>query len=203
MELRWMVSISLKGDKMTGMKDLKKKGKLKNGSEVLLRPMVKADRKGLGEFFSRLTPSVLQYVRNVVTDPKVLDKWFDQLNYDRVFPLLAFKNDKVVANASLHRVSYGWRKHLATIRIVVDPEFHGKGLGTLMINELVDLAQEFGIEKLMVEFPLRAYEALAMFKKAGFSPRAVIEGLMKDRHGADLDIVIMVMDVAAYADKSR
>jgi len=183
------------------MKRLQKSGKLKDGSEVLLRPMVKGDRKAVGEFFGRLTPSVLQYVRNDVTDPKVLDKWFDQLNYDRVFPLLAFKGDKVVANASLHRVAHGWRKHLGTIRIVVDPEFHGKGLGTLMINELVDLAMEFGLEKLMVEFPLKAHGALAIFKKAGFSPRGVIEGLMKGRHGEDLDIVIMVMDVAAYADK--
>jgi GNAT superfamily N-acetyltransferase len=188
---------------MSKMKDLKKKGKLKDGTTVLLRPMIKEDRKGVGDFFNRLTPSVLQYVRNDVTDPKVLDKWFDQLDYNHVFPLLAFKNDQVVANASLHRVAYGWRKHLATVRIVVDPEFHGKGLGTLMINELVDLSLEFGIEKLMVEFPLRAHQALAMFKKAGFSPRAVIEGLMKDRHGVDLDIVIMVLDVAAYADKSR
>lgn len=183
------------------MKRLQKSGKLKDGSEVLLRPMVKGDRKAVGEFFGRLTPSVLQYVRNDVTDPKVLDKWFDQLDYDRVFPLLAFKGDKVVANASLHRVAYGWRKHLGTIRIVVDPEFHGKGLGTLMINELVDLAMEFGLEKLMVEFPLKAHGALAIFKKAGFSPRGVIEGLMKGRHGEDLDIVIMVMDVAAYAGR--
>jgi len=183
------------------MKRLQKSGKLKDGSEVLLRPMVKGDRKAVGEFFGRLTPSVLQYVRNDVSDPKVLDEWFDQLNYERVFPLLAFKGDKVVANASLHRVAYGWRKHLGTIRIVVDPEFHGKGLGTLMINELVDLAMEFGLEKLMVEFPLKAHGALAIFKKAGFSPRGVIEGLMKGRHGEDLDIVIMVMDVAAYAGR--
>jgi len=186
---------------MTEMNDLKKKGKLKNGTEVLLRPMVKADRKAVGDFFGRLTASVLQYVRNDVTDPKVLDKWFDQLNYNRVFPLLAFKDNKVVANATLHRVGYGWRKHLGILRIVVEPAFHGKGLGTLMINELVDLSHEFGLEKLMVEFPLRAHGALAMFKKAGFSPRAVIEGLMKDRHGENLDIVIMVMDVAAYADR--
>lgn len=188
---------------MTEMKNLKKKGKLKDDSMVLLRPMVKSDRKAVGDFFNQLTPSVLQYVRNDVTNPKVLDQWFDQLDYERVFPLLAFKDDKVVANASLHRVAHGWRKHLGTIRIVVDPDFHGKGLGTLMINELVDLSMEFGIEKLMAEFPLRAHGALAMFKKAGFSPRGVIEGLMKGRHGEDLDIVIMVMDVAAYADKAR
>ena len=186
---------------MTEMNNLKKMGKLKNGTEVLLRPMVKADRKAVGDFFGQLTSSVLQYVRNDVTDPKVLDQWFDQLNYDRVFPLLAFKDNKLVANATLHRVGYGWRKHLGTIRIVVEPEFHGKGLGTLLINELVDLSHEFGLEKLMVEFPLKAQGALAMFKKAGFSPRAVIEGLMKDRHGDNLDIVIMVMDVAAYADR--
>ena len=186
---------------MKEMKRLQKNGKLKDGSEVLLRPMVNGDRKAVGEFFGRLTPSVLQYVRNDVSDPKVLDEWFDQLNYERVFPLLAFKGDKVVANASLHRVAYGWRKHLGTIRIVVDPEFHGKGLGTLMTNELVDLAMEFGLEKLMVEFPLKAHGALAIFKKAGFSPRGVIEGLMKGRHGEDLDIVIMVMDVAAYAGR--
>ena len=188
---------------MTEMKDLKKNGKLKDGTEVLLRPMVKFDREALGIFFNRLPPSVLQYVRNDVSNPRVLDQWCDQLNYERVFPLLAFHGEKVVANASLHRVGYGWRKHLGTIRIVVDPEFHGKGLATLMINELVDLAMEFGLEKLMVEFPLRAHGALAMFKKSGFSPRAVIEGLMKDRHGENLDIVIMVMDVAAYADKRR
>ena len=188
---------------MTKMKGLKKKGKLKDGTEVLLRPMVKTDRKQLGEFFGRLTPSVLQYVRNDITDPNVIDRWFEQLDYERVFPLLAIMNEQIVANASLHRVAYGWRKHLGTIRIVVEPDFHEKGLGTLMINELVDLALEFGLEKLMVEFPLKAHGALVMFKKAGFSPRAVIEGLMKNRHGENIDVVIMVMDVAAYADKAR
>ena len=188
---------------MTKMEGFKKKGKLKDGTEVLLRPMVRTDRKQLGEFFARLTPSVLQYVRNDVTDPKVIDRWFDQLDYERVFPLLGLKDEQIVSNASLHRVAYGWRKHLGTIRIVVEPTFHEKGLGTLMINELVDLALEFGLEKLMVEFPLKAHGALAMFKKAGFSPRGVIDGLMKGRHGEDIDIVIMVMDVAAYADKAR
>jgi L-amino acid N-acyltransferase YncA len=191
------------GDDMEKLQDLTKTGKLKDGTEIILRPMTRNDRESVGDFFGRMTPSVLQYVRNEVSDPKVLDQWFEDLNHDRVFPLLAFKDNKVVANATLHRVSFGWRKHLGTLRIVVDPELHGKGLGTLMINELIELAQEFGLEKLMVELPLRAQGALAIFKKAGFSPRAVIEGLMKDRHGQNLDIVIMVMDVAVYANKAR
>ncbi len=186
---------------MPGTQELKKIGKLKDGTEVILRPMIKTDRKLLGDFFSRMTPAVLQYVRSNVTDPQVLDKWFENMDYEKVFPLLALVKNEVVANATLHRVPYGWRKHLGTIRIVVDPEFHERGLGTLMMNELVDLAQEFGLEKLMAELPLKAHGALAMFKKVGFSPRAVIEGLMKNRHGQNLDVVIMVMDVAAYAGR--
>jgi len=186
---------------MTDMENLKKTGKLKDGTKVLLRPMVMADRKAVGDFFGRLPSSVLQYVRHDVIDQKVLDEWFDHLDYERVFPLLAIKDDQIVANASLHRVAYGWRKHLGTVRIVVEPEFHEKGLGTLMINELVDLAMELGLEKLMVEFPLKAHSALSMFQRVGFSPRAVIEGLMKNRRGENVDVVIMVMDVAAYAGK--
>jgi hypothetical protein len=92
---------------MTEIQDLTKTGKLKDGTEVILRPMTRNDRDSVGDFFNRLTPSVLQYVRNDVTNPKVLDQWFDQLNYDRVFPLLAFKDKKVVGNATLHRVGYG------------------------------------------------------------------------------------------------
>lgn len=186
---------------MTSTEKLTKTGKLKDGTAVILRPMGTTDRQLVGDFFSRLTPSVLQYVRSDVTDPRVLDNWFAKLDYEKVFPLLALIDNQVVADATLHRVAHGWRKHLGTVRIVVDPQFHEKGLGTLMINELVDLAQEFGLEKLMVEFPLKAHAALAMFKHAGFSPRAVIEGLMKNRHGEDLDVVIMVMDVAAYAGR--
>jgi len=186
---------------MTSTQELTKTGKLKDGTAVVLRPMADSDRRLVGDFFSRLTPSVLQYVRSDVTNPRVLDKWFAKLDYDKVFPLLALIDNKVVADATLHRIAHGWRKHLGTIRIVVDPQFHEKGLGTLMINELVDLAQEFGLEKLMVEFPLKAHAAFAMFKTVGFSPRAVIEGLMKNRHGEDLDVVIMVMDVAAYAGR--
>jgi hypothetical protein len=119
---------------MTSLQELKKTGKLKDGTIAVLRPMAKTDHRLVGDFFGRLSPAVLQYVRNDVKDPQVLDKWFAQLDYNKVFPL-------------------------------------------------------------------QAHSALAMFKKAGFSPRAVIEGLMKNRHGEDLDVVIMVMDVAAYAGR--
>ena len=78
---------------------------------------------------------------------------------------------------------------------MVAPEYQEKGLGTLLINEIVELAAEFGLEKLWAELPLSFPAAIAVFRKAGFSSKAVIEGLVKDRKGRNTDVVIMVCDI--------
>jgi len=79
----------------------------------------------------------------------------------------------------------------------VAKDCQGKGLGTLMVNEIMDLAIEFGLEKLVAEIHLQAAAALATFKKAGFSAKAVFEDMVKDPTGQRGDLVVMVCDVQA------
>jgi len=80
---------------------------------------------------------------------------------------------------------------------VVSKDFQGRGLGTLLINELVELAEEFGLEKLIAEIHLQAQVALKVFKHAGFTTKAVFEDLVKDFEGKNSDLVVMVCDVQA------
>jgi len=80
---------------------------------------------------------------------------------------------------------------------VVSKDFQGRGLGTLLINELVELAEEFGLEKLIAEIHLQAQAALKVFKHAGFTTKAVFEDLVKDLEGKNSDLVVMVCDVQA------
>jgi RimJ/RimL family protein N-acetyltransferase len=172
-----------------------KEAKLKDGSRVLLRPMVAEDRERLMAFFRALPEEERIFLRHDVTDPEVIRSWADQIDYSRVFPLLALAGDRVVGDATLHRIPRGWKRHLGTVRVVVAADYHDKGLGTLLVHEIVELATEFGLEKLWAELPLTAPGALALFRKAGFSSKAVIEGLVKDLHGRNTDVVIMVCDV--------
>jgi L-amino acid N-acyltransferase YncA len=81
--------------------------------------------------------------------------------------------------------------------VVVSKDFQGRGLGTLLINELVELAEEFGLEKLIAEIHLQAQAALKVFKHAGFTTKAVFEDLVKDLEGKNSDLVVMVCDVQA------
>jgi RimJ/RimL family protein N-acetyltransferase len=172
-----------------------KEGKLKDGSRVLLRSLEAEDQERLIAFFLSLPEEQRLYLRHDVTDAKVIRSWTEHIDYNRVFPLLALAGDQIVGDVTLHRIPHGWKRHIGTIRVVVAPQFHNKGLGTLLVHEMVELATEFGLEKLWAELPLNAPAAIALFRKAGFSSKAVIEGLVKDLRGRNTDVVIMVCDL--------
>lgn len=172
-----------------------KESKLKDGTRVLLRPLVAEDQQRLISFFQTLPEEQRMYLRHDVTDPEVVKSWTENINYEKVFPLVALVGDRIVGDVTLHRIPHGWKSHIGHIRVVVDHEFHNKGLGTLLVNEMVELAGEFGLEKLWAELPLNSPGAIAVFRKAGFSSKAVIDGLVKDLRGRDTEVVIMICDI--------
>lgn len=174
-----------------------KKRVLKDGIQVILRPMVKEDRDKLLDFFHRIDDTDLSFLRSNVRDPVTIDNWVNNIDYYKVFPLLAEVEGLIVGDATLHMDKVGWKRHLGNIRVVVAQDYKYRGLGTLLINEIIELAEEFGLGKLMVEIHLQALATLAAFKKAGFSAKAVFEDLVKDPAGKSSDLVVMVYDVHA------
>jgi RimJ/RimL family protein N-acetyltransferase len=178
-----------------------KEGVLKDGSRVILRPMVKEDREKLLAFFRGLDAQAVSFLRNDVREPAVIDHWVNHIDYNRVFPLVAEAEGRIVGDVTLHRRKVGWKRHVGNVRVVVAKDYQSRGLGTLLINEIVELAGEFGLEKLVAEVHLQALGAIAMFKKAGFSVKAVFEDLVKDPVGQSSDLVVMVCDIQARDHK--
>jgi len=125
--------------------------KLKDGSTVTLKPFERKDKESLFTFFQRLPEGDRIFLKDDVSDPAVVDRWATELNYNRIFPLLAWKGTDVVADATLHKNLGGWMKHVATIRIVVAKDFHRKGLGSILANELFLHALKSGLEKVVAE----------------------------------------------------
>jgi RimJ/RimL family protein N-acetyltransferase len=174
-----------------------KEGVLKDGTRVKLRPLVKEDREMLLQFFQGLDAAELSFLRTDVRDPAVIDRWVNHIDYRRVFPLVAEVDGRIVGDISLHMRPVGWKRHIGNVRVVVTRDLQGRGLGTLLINEIVDLAGEFGLEKLIAEIHLQARGAFNAFKKAGFSVKAVFEDLVKDPAGNSSDLMVMVCDIQA------
>lgn len=185
------------------MQGFRKEGVLKDGTKVVLRPMVPEDKDKLLDFFARVSDQDRQFLRNNVRDPQVIDTWVNNIDYHKVFPLLAEVGDKIAGDATLHMRRTGWKRHLGNVRVVVANDFQGRGLGTLLLNEIAELAGEFGLEKLVSEIYFNAPGALNAFKRAGFGVKAVFEDLVKDMYGNNADMIVMVCDVEARRDRLR
>jgi acetyltransferase len=185
------------------MLDLQKHQKealLKDGTKVVLRPMVAEDKDALYEFFSAVSKEEVRYLRDNVSSRLVVEKWATSLDYDRVLPILALKDDKIIADATLHRRQFGWKHHVGMVRAFVHENFRNVGLGHLMIEEIVDLAGDLKLEKLIVELPDTNTAAIHAFRRAGFHRAAVIPGLVKDRESQPVDVVVMTRDLQPAYD---
>ena len=101
-----------------------KECKLKDGTVVLLRPLVAEDRQALIKFFQSLPEDLRLYLRHDVTDEKVIESWTQNIDYERAFPIIAHVGERIVGDVSLHRIPYGWKRHMGTVRVVVAPEQH-------------------------------------------------------------------------------
>jgi L-amino acid N-acyltransferase YncA len=177
------------------MGSYQKEGVLKDGTRVILRPLVKEDRDKLLDFFRHVEEKDLSFLRSDVRDPAVIDHWVNNIDYQKVFPLVAEAGGRIVGDVTLHMRKVGWKRHLGNVRILVARDFQHRGLGTLLLNEIVELAGEFGLEKLIAEIHLQAQGALSMFKHAGFTTKTVFEDLVKDPWGKSSDLVVMVCNV--------
>ena len=113
---------------------------LKGGKQVELRPMEPRDEEGLIAFFSGLPEESTQFLKDEVKDPEVARTFVRELNPERVWPILAFADGKVVGDATLHMHLFGWKRHVGEVRVVIAPGYQKQRLATTLIHELVNQA---------------------------------------------------------------
>jgi len=165
--------------------------KLGDGTQITLRPLMKDDEQALVDYFQILPPEDRLCLKEDVTDPKVIQAWIMDLDYDNIFPLVATDNGRIIGDATLHFSPIGWNRHEGEIRLTTDPHYRVKGLGTYMIEELIDIARELGLEQLSAEIPPMLDKAFYLFEKMGFKEVAVLQGFVRDMEGTESDLVLM------------
>jgi RimJ/RimL family protein N-acetyltransferase len=175
-----------------------KEVKVKDGGTVVLRPFERKDKDALFAFFAKLPESDRLFLKDNVSDPAVVERWATELNYEKVFPILAWKGNDVIADATLHKNLGGWMKHVGTIRIVIAPEFQRKGLGSVLANELFLNALKSGLEKIVAEMMETQQGAKKVFEKLGFKQEAIFHGHVRDQIGVRHDLLILTKDLEEF-----
>ena len=165
---------------------------LGDGTDLTLRPLGKNDKIALARFFGRVPEEDRYYLKENVSAPEVIHRWIDELDVERVIPIVAVLGGEIVGDATLHRSRAPARRHIGEVRLVVSPDFRGRGLGTRLIQELIDLATAIELEKLVFELvDRRESGAINAALRCGFEETAVLKERVRDLYGSEQDIVIL------------
>jgi len=179
------------------LKGFPKQISLRDRTVVSLRPMGREDGPGLLEFFRRLSPEDRQFLKDDVTRQDIIETWVRGLNYDRVLPILAEVEGRVVGDATLHRQAYGWMRHVGEIRVVTDAYFRRRGLASAMAREIFYVALQAGLDKMVAEMGVDQIAAIKVFQKLGFQQEARLANHIVDLQGRKHDLIIMTTDIPA------
>ena len=159
--------------------------------QLMLRPLVREDGTALARFFARMPADERIMLKDDVTNPVVIANWCSNIDPERVLPLLALDGNRVVADATLHRDRRGWMRHVALIRLTVDPEYRRLGLARAMVRELLVLAERLGVAVVDAEILAAQHGAIKLFEDLGFISVATLPQHALDLTEQPHDIVVL------------
>jgi ribosomal protein S18 acetylase RimI-like enzyme len=155
-----------------------------------IRPIEAGDSPALSRFFERIPESDRTFLKEDVGDPRVLEEWV-QPDTGRT---IAVDGDQVVGALAVVPL-VGWSSHVGEVRLVVDPDHRGRGIGRRLARQAVLDAVDMGLGKLVVEVISDQGGLIAMFRGLGFEPEALLTDHVRDRSGQTRDLIVLANSV--------
>jgi len=121
---------------------------LRDGRRVLIEPFKQDHTAALFDFFQRLPEDARRLAWDRIDNRALVEAWGRNIDYGKAFPLLAFNGTQIVADATLHRRSGGPLRLVGRVKWLIDPEYRGIGLGSLLVNQFIDVARINGLRHL-------------------------------------------------------
>jgi RimJ/RimL family protein N-acetyltransferase len=177
------------------MDEYPKEISLKTGQNLTIRLLKDDDIEALIQFFQTLPGEDRMYLRIDVMKRENIVRRFGTLNYDRVYPVVALDQSRIVAIGSLWRAEFGWMRNLGEIRVVVARDFQRKGLCTILTREIFFHALTTDLYKIQAEVMEDQVAALSAFERLGFKKETVLRKHVTDINGNRENLVLMSLDI--------
>jgi RimJ/RimL family protein N-acetyltransferase len=169
---------------------------LKNGKRVMFRFLNDHDREGLIQLFLEAPDEDTRFLKQDVKDPKMINYWVDHIDYRKVLPLVAvdLEGNRLIADVTLHRGKHS-SKHIGEVRIFVSRGFRNLGLGSMMLEEIINLGFQENLQWLKAEVLADHKKVIKAFRAKGFEIRATLDDYFIRKDGVTHDVVLMMRTV--------
>ena len=159
--------------------------------------MSRADVDAVVAMARALPQEDMLFLMSDITRPEVVGDWVDAIEAGRNFTLVAVDGGRLAGYGSLFRNDTLWTRHLAEIRIIVSPEHRGRGLGGALAGELLEVAREARLSKIVARMHRDQVGARNVFRRLGFNLESMLADWVIDLEGNTHDLVIMAYEFGA------
>ncbi len=167
---------------------------LNDGLRVLIRPLTKADKEQLLKLFADAPQEDLDYFRGDASDPKVVTSWCGELDYAKIFPLVALVNEQIIGDATLH-IGANYNRHIGWVRLYLDRKYRRRGVGGLMLSGLIDIARKIGLQQLIAEVVMNQVQVIKAFQNLGFKQEFAYRDFFMTPQGETTDVALLILRI--------
>ncbi|HUQ13470.1 MAG TPA: GNAT family N-acetyltransferase [Novosphingobium sp.] len=164
-----------------------------------IRGFEAGDKAALERFVAALPAHDLLFLSRDLRQPKVVSAWLEATAAGEIDSLVALDGGEIVATTASVRDPLGWSPHVCEIRLLVLPEWRGKGLGRVLLERCVDAAIAKGASKLVARMTPDQAGAITLFEETGFRGEALLRDQVRDDAGQLHDLAILALDPARRA----
>jgi len=141
---------------------------LRDGSTAHVRPARAGDAAAVRAFFERLSPqsTALRFFSGFPNLDRAV-AWATEVDFERRYSLLATGGDgRVLAHAGWEREPD--RPERAEVALAIADAIQGKGLGTILLGQLAEAADQAGVQVLEAEVLAHNHQMIQVFRDSGF-----------------------------------
>ncbi len=183
----------------SGSLTLPRQVKLDDESYITLRALGRNDIAEFLQFTTSLPDHDLLFLRTDITDAGVVADWLDNIESGQIVTIIAERDGDIWGYGSLHLSNTPWSKHVGELRVLINSQQRGKGLGRALTDAIFAQALDRGIEKMVAQMTIDQKGAISTFEQLGFKAEALLRDHVKDRTGQKHDLLVYSHDVAEFA----
>lgn len=171
------------------------KARLKDGTEVVVRPLAKRDAAALQKFFYAVPEPERLFIERPVTDKRYFVSTCNKLDFEQDLTLVMTHGSKIIGWINLHQRQGGWRRHIGRITLLTHPNYRGRDVSRLLLEEIVTAARYLGLWKLEAELNGERKIAINSLEILGFRKLLYLEDYVLDMTRQTHDFVLMGLDI--------